>query len=193
MIKTTCLFLTVTLSLLFVACNKEEKMTENTSQGTTSKVHFQDINDTILESDISKIIEIDLNDDRVVDIAFEIVNLNNYDQAQHLNDSLAARAINPNVELMDESTYGYPDALDENEILNESRGWIKRETAVLGTNPSAHFQGKDEKYLGFRLVAENNYFYGWVKLECSEKRDVLRIISCGISEEVNKSIHTGQK
>lgn len=193
MIKTTRLFLAVTLSLLFVACNKEEKKTENTSQETTSKVYFQEINDTILESDISKIIEIDLNDDREVDLAFEIVNLNNYDQAQHLNDSLAARAITPNVELMDKSTYGYPDALDKDVLLTTSMSWIKRETAVLGTNPGVNFQGQGEKYLAFRLTAENNYYYGWVKLECSEKRDVLRIISCGISEETNKSIYTGQK
>ena len=191
--KFTSSFLAVALILLFVACNKDEKKTETVGQENTEKVYFQEINDTILESDISKIIEIDLNDDREVDIAFEIVNLNNYDQSQHLNDSLAARVITPNVELMDNSTYGYPDALESGVLLTESMSWIKRENSVLGTNPSAHFQGKGEKYLGFRLKAANSFYYGWVKLVCSEKRDVLHIVSCGISEESNHSIHTGQQ
>lgn len=191
--KFTRSFLAVAPILLFVACNKDEKKTETVGQENTAKVYFQEINDTITESDISKIIEIDLNDDREVDVAFEIVNLNNYDQSQHLNDSLAARVINLNIELMDESNYGYPNAIDNGILLTESMSWNNTEKSVLGTNPTAHFQGKGEKYLGFRLVAGNKYYYGWVKLECSENRDVLRIISCGISEEINKSIYTGQK
>lgn len=147
----------------------------------------------MLKSDLSKVIEIDLNDNREIDLTFEIINLNNYDQNKQLDDSLAARVITANVELMDNSNHGYPDALEKDIVLNESMSWIERENAVLGTNPSAYFQGKGEKYLGFRLKTTNSSYYGWVKLVCSEKRDVLHIISCGISEEANYSIYTGQQ
>jgi len=191
MTNSTRIFLSILVVILLNACNKEDKKTDN-SQQITQKVYYQEINDTIFVSDISKIIEIDLNDDRNIDIAFEIVNLNIYNEGNSM-DSLAARAITPRVAIMDNSTYGYPDALEKDVLLNTSMSWIKRENSVLGTNPSAFFQGKGEKYLGFRLIKQNDYYYGWVKLECSEKRDTLRIISCGISEEVNNSIYTGQK
>lgn len=191
--KSTVLILSVLGSSLFIACEKEEKETEEINQAITTKVYTQEIDDTLLKSDLLKIIEIDLNDDREIDLAFEIINLNNFDQNQHLDDSLAARVITPNVELMDNSNYGYPDALEKDVLLTESMSWIKRENSVLGTNPNANFQGKGEKYLGFRLKVANNFYYGWVKLVCSEKRDVLHIVSCGISEESNHSIHTGQQ
>jgi hypothetical protein len=176
-----------------MACNKEEKKKQATEPQLTTLVYYQEIDDVILREDISKRIEIDLNDDRETDIAFELINLNDYNQAQHLTDSLAALVITPNVALLDNSTWGYADALDKDFLLTESMQWGVRENFVLGTNPAGEFNGKGIKYLGFRMNKGNFFYYGWVKLECSEDRDALHIISCGISEQANYLIQTGQK
>ncbi len=176
-----------------VACNKEEEKNQDSDPQLTTQVYYQEIDDVILREDITKRIEIDLNDDREIDIAFELINLNDYDQAQHLTDSLAARVITPNVAVLDNSTWGYADALDKDFLLTASMQWGTRENFVLGTNPAGEFNGKGIKYLGFRMKNGNSFYYGWVKLECSQDRDVLHIISCGISEQANHLIQTGQK
>ena len=181
------------LFLLFSLLGCEKDKDENTVEPLTTKVFCQEIDDKIVVEDITKVIEIDLNDDREIDIAFEIINLNEFNQNSGNNDSLAARVITPNVEILDNSTWGYADALDKDIMLTETMYWNLRETFVLGTNPTSFFNGQGIKYLGFRLPQGNDFYYGWVKLECSQFCDELHIISFGISQEANHTILTGQK
>lgn len=66
--KSTVFILSVLGSSFFIACEKEEKESEEMNQAITPKVYTQEIDDTLLKSDLSKIIEIDLIDDREIDI-----------------------------------------------------------------------------------------------------------------------------
>lgn len=56
-------------------------------------------------------------------------------------DTLAARVIPMNVQIRDNSTYGYCDALNQDDNINESGNWVSN-TCVLGTFMNAgQFQG----------------------------------------------------
>jgi hypothetical protein len=128
------------------------------------------------------------------DIGFEIINLNDFnpEKVPSSFDSLAARVIPYKVEILDNSTYKYPDGLSINEEISEIGNWTT-ETAVLGTFMNAgNFQGYGEKYLAIRAQAENGYKYGWLKLYCSKHNDTLKIIDFAINNTINNKIKAGQ-
>ncbi len=136
----------------------------------------------------------DLNADSLPDIGFEIINLHlfNPNGLPASFDTLAARVIPHTVEILDNSTYGYPDALEHNTPIAASGNWGSQ-TSVLGTFLNAgQFQGKGEKYLAIRLPAQNDYRYGWVKLYCSQHNDTLRIIEYAYNNIPNSGIAAGQ-
>ncbi len=137
----------------------------------------------------------DLLDDENPDISFEIIDLNKYNPngLPEYFDSLAARVHPMAVEVLDNSTYGYPDALNQDELIDEKGRWTNR-ICVLGTFMNAgQFQGRGEKCLGFRFPKDGDYHYGWIKIFCSEHNDTLRIIDYAYNQNRNNSIKAGQK
>ncbi|MCD4792493.1 MAG: hypothetical protein K8R54_04610 [Bacteroidales bacterium] len=137
----------------------------------------------------------DLDNDNIVDISFEIIDLNLFNQNNLPDylDSLAARVLPLFVEILDNSTYGYPDALSSNDQISDKGNWSER-TSVLGTFMNAgQFQGNGEKYLGFRFTKNSNYNYGWIKIYCSQHNDTLRIIEFAYNNAEGNSINAGQK
>ncbi len=108
-------------------------------------------------------------------------------------DSLAARVNPKTIEILDNSTYNYPDALDFNEQISNDGYWT-HSTGVLGTFGNAgQFQGQGEKYLGIRFKASGGYKYGWVKIYCSQHNDTLKIIEYAYNDVLNSNIKAGQE
>ena len=139
--------------------------------------------------------KIDLDADIISDIGFEIIDLNKFNPngLPDSFDSLAARVIPLSVEILDNSTYGYPDALNLDDQISENGHWSDK-TSVLGTFMNAgQFQGKGEKYLGIRFSKDNKYKYGWIKLYCSQHNDTLRIIDFAYNNIEDSQINAGQK
>lgn len=139
--------------------------------------------------------DFDLDADLISDIGFEIIDLNKYNPngLPESFDSLAARVVPVSVEILDNLTYGYPDALDLDIQISEEGNWSKR-TSVLGTFMNGgQFQGNGEKYLGFRFPRENSFKYGWIKIYCSQHNDTLRIIDYAYNDIENSQIKAGQK
>lgn len=139
--------------------------------------------------------EFDLDADLISDIGFEIIDLNKFNPngLPQSFDSLAARVVPKSVEILDNSTYGYSDALDVNENITEKGNWSGN-SCVLGTFMDAgQFQGKGEKYLGIRFLRENKYKYGWIKIYCSQHNDTLRIIDYAYNDIFGSHIKAGQK
>jgi hypothetical protein len=138
--------------------------------------------------------QFDLNGDLVLDIGFEIIDLHKFNINRipdHL-DSLAARVIPISVELLDNSTYGYVDAMDLNDVINKNGNWSTM-TSVLGTFGNAgRFQGNGDKYLGIRFPEGENYIYGWIQVYCSQHSDTLRIIDYAFNKTKNSSLLAGQ-
>jgi hypothetical protein len=137
----------------------------------------------------------DLDGDEQADIAFEIVDLNlfNPNGLPESFDTLAARVIPKTLEILDNTTFGYPDALEE-EVSIDQEGYWSDNSSVLGTFANAgQFQGQGEKYLGIRLLKEDRFQYGWIKIYCSQSNDTLRILEYAYNEILDSPIKAGQK
>ena len=138
--------------------------------------------------------DFDLDADLNADIAFEIIDLNKYNPAglPESFDSLAARVVPISTDILDNSTYGYPDALSLNDLISEEGSWSDR-TSVLGTFLNAgQFQGNGDRYLGIRIPDSEYYKYGWIKLYCSQHNDTLRIIEYAYNNISGSNIYAGQ-
>lgn len=136
-----------------------------------------------------------LDQDNEFDVGFEIIDLNlfNPNGLPESFDSLAARIVPITIEFLDNSTYGYPDALDANTRITERGNWTSR-TGVLGTFMNAgQFQGRGEKFLGIRIPAGEDFKYGWIRIYCSQHSDTLRIIDYAYNDIIGGRIDTGQR
>lgn len=134
---------------------------------------------------------IDLNKDGSVDLTFEIINLNDYNNP-HLPpsfDTLAARVQPQTLQVLDNSTHGYVDALDAGSVIDDKGNWISTTGALATFTSAGQFKGK-EKYLGLRLKGD---LYGWVKIRCSAHNDTLRVTEYGYNKVIGRSIEAGQK
>lgn len=137
----------------------------------------------------------DLDNDGDPDIRFEIADLNKFNPngLPDSFDSLAARALPVSVQILDNSTHHYPDALNAGALISGEGHWTDG-NCVLGTFMNAgQFQGMGEKYLGFRFDQADAYRYGWIKLYCSQHNDTLRIVEYGYMLNEGKAIYAGQK
>lgn len=150
------------------------------------------INTEVISTGIKSI---DLNNDGKNDLNFEIIDLNKFNPKKlpESFDSLAARVEPVSIQILDNSTFGYPDALDVNDTISGDGSWSDR-TSVLGTFANAgQFQGKGEKYLGFRFNEEGKFNYGWIKIYCSEHNDTIKIIDYAYNKVNGSIIKAGQK
>jgi hypothetical protein len=139
--------------------------------------------------------DFDLDGDVISDIGFEIIDLNKFNPngLPESFDSLAARVIPISVEILDNSTYGYPDALGLDEQISNDGNWSKS-VSVIGTFTNAgQFKGQGDRYLGIRFPKDNNFKYGWIKINCSQHNDTLRIIDYAYNDIINSQIKAGQK
>jgi len=137
----------------------------------------------------------DLDADLNADVAFEIIDLNKYNPngLPSSFDSLAARVIPITMQILDNSTYGYPDALEPDDMIAGQGFWSDR-TSVLGTFLNAgQFQGNGDRYLGFRFSSSEGFNYGWIKIYCSLHNDTLRIIEYAYNRIAGSNIYAGQK
>ncbi len=135
----------------------------------------------------------DLNGDLKADLGFEIMDLNACNQARLPTnfDSLAAAVIPYNVQILDNSTYGYADALIDGELISDNSKWSSTH-CILGTfGDAGQFKGSGNRFLGFRFVKNQSYQYGWVKLNCSESNDTLKIVEFAYNH-MGGSIIAGQ-
>ena len=136
----------------------------------------------------------DLNSDNLSDIGFEIIDLNlfNPNGLPESFDSLAARVLPISIQILDNSTHGYPDALDDGEQIASTGNWTSG-SGILGTFMNAgQFQGNGKKYLAIRFVNRNQFNYGWIKIYCSQHNDTLRIIDCAFNTITESPIFAGQ-
>ena len=135
-----------------------------------------------------------LDENELPDLYFEIIDLYEFN-ANNLPtgfDSLAARAGSNTVQFLDNSTWHYADALNYDDEIEPNALWSEN-SVVLGTFASVgNFNGKGDKYMGFRIPNNGKYNYGWIKLNCSQHNDTLTIYEFGYHKTVNRKIKAGQ-
>ena len=216
--KTLLLILTILTSLLsckkdkvidnnsnnkifYAAVNKEFVLINNVdtlqASNDTISEHVDSIISGLLNEQIisTGLKSFDLNNDNSVDVHFEIIDLNLFNNGNLPSylDSMAARVVPVNIQVLDNSTYSYPDALAENTVIKETGNWTNN-TCVIGTFMNAgQFNGHGEKYLAIRLINNSTFNYGWIKLYCSEHNDTLRIIEYAYNKDAGIEIKAGQK
>ena len=137
---------------------------------------------------------INIDENEFPELYFEIIDLNEFNNNNLPTgfDSLAARAGSNTIQFLDNSTWHYADALNYDEEIGPNALWSEN-SVVLGTFASAgNFNGKGDKYLGFRIPYNGNYNYGWIKLNCSQHNDTLTIYEFGYHKTLNRKIRAGQ-
>jgi len=98
------------------------------------------------------------------------------------------------IQIMDSSTFGYPNALTAGEEISASSDWSTGGNFVLGTSVgnAGNFEGAGIRYLGFRINDDNNYYYGWVELDNNVGNTLLTISNYGINYIAGESIVAGE-
>jgi len=201
----TALFITCdknvdTPSIIYNSINEEIILIRDVQTLQASNDQYSNHVDSILNGLIDEEIistgqqNFNIDQDNRIDIGFEIIDLNlfNDEKLPETLDSLAARVIPVTMEILDNSTFGYPDALDADYLINDDANW-SNSTSVLGTFlASGQFKGKGEKFLGVRFAEDGNFKYGWIKLYCSEHNDTLRIIDFAYNNVADDFIKAGQ-
>ncbi|NJK85205.1 MAG: hypothetical protein HC906_03815 [Bacteroidales bacterium] len=127
-------------SIAYYSVNKEFVLIRNVEEMRQSGDEISEHVDSILSGFIQTEFistgqkNFDLNDNDVPDIGFEIIDLMKFNPQglPESFDSLAARVYSIQAEILDNSTYGYADALNIDDIISEDGNWVTR-SCVLGT------------------------------------------------------------
>lgn len=188
-------------NIQYKSLNKEHIFITNVDELQNSNDPISNHIDSILSGDINSTVVstgalyLDLDQNELTDFYFEIIDLNlfNINNLPISFDSLAVRAISSSVEFLDNSTWNYPDALNQNDLINSTSNWSSG-PVVIGTFANAgQFNGMGEKYLGIRILEGNDYKYGWIRLKCSQRNDTLNIYDYAFNPNLNQEILANQK
>ena len=133
-------------------------------------------------------ITIELLDSIYINLVFEITTLGEETYASRVHP------IDGTVQILDNSTYGYPDALELDSIINDEQNWIPSLNYVLGTSVgnAGLFEGSGLRYLGFRIVNGSEYQYGWVSIINNEGNTCVEIKEYAVNLTTGRSILAGQ-
>jgi len=150
-----------------------------------STIMFSQVITSTINHSLTGIGEFNLNLDgnSSIDLKFEII---------ELTPGVLVAKVSPleGSKILDNSTFGYPDALNLNDSI---KGNFTNNNGVLGTFTTAgNFNGMGEKYLGVKLRSGTNDLTAWVKLYCSQERDTLKIISYAYVTNINYNLLAGQ-
>lgn len=169
-------FYFLVIALFFHSCSESESIEDMiVVQSVDSKVT------------INNPIDINLLDSTAITLNFEIFSL---------DGGAYASRVHPNgrVQILDNSTYGYSDALSIDDPINEEHNWSLSNNFVLGTSVgnAGQFEGQGLKYLGFRILNNGKYQYGWIALANKEGNTCVEIESYAVNITNGKSISAGQ-
>jgi hypothetical protein len=126
---------------------------------------------------------IDVDSDGNNDYTFEIVPLS--------GSSTAARVISiGNSQVMDASTFGYPNTLNFGDTVTSPYG----SGAVLGTDVGGggQFSGAGMKYLGLNIDISGVSHLGWILIDVAASNDKIILYDIGYSTTASNGITAGQ-
>ncbi|MCH2228748.1 MAG: T9SS type A sorting domain-containing protein [Crocinitomicaceae bacterium] len=166
---------TITLVLFFallILCKKN----------ATAQITTYNVNQIVTTS--SGAFTIDINNDSNDDYTFEILPLS--------PSSNAAGVVSlGNSQIMDISTFGYPDTLNFGDNVT---GPYSSGNAVLGTDVGGggQFTGAGIKYLGLNIEISGTNHLGWISIEVAATNDTIILHDIGYNTTENDEITAGQ-
>lgn len=168
--KIKSVFSSLSCILIFVCC---------CIQIASAQIITQQINQTLIGPGQ---IGLDLNGDNYNEYTFDIISLSIGELAARVHPQGSAQ-------ILDNSTFGYPDALDVEDAVS---GYFHSNVGVLGTfNDAGQFNGKGNKFLGIKANISGTNL-GWIELYCSEDRDTLTLLSFAYVSGQDGAINAGQ-
>lgn len=176
-------------ALLLFSCtlDRERPLTtdESSQADATGLIETGAIERTVT---LTESFEFVLSDADDIILSFEIIPL----------DIGHASRVHPGVstDILDNSTYGYPDPLQVDELIGGDHHWSNQENHVLATSvgQGGQFEGAGPRYLGFRIKRDGSYQYGWVLVHNHDKTENTRldVIAYGINRASGNPILAGQ-
>ncbi len=193
--KITLLTVLLSTTSVFISCKKDKEEKEIKTETYNSTITAQRDLDNKARKSIILVdsLYVDLDNDDINDLLFETIDLNNFNKPPYTyEDNLAARVHPLNGTLiLDNSTYGYADALDKNMTVDGN--WSSK-IGVLGTIFDAgQFEGAGVKYLGVKLNNSGKSYFGWVALNLSKESDTLKILNSGYNLVDDISLKAGEE
>tara|TARA_B100000508_G_scaffold91658_2_gene71444 strand:- start:8252 stop:8830 length:579 start_codon:yes stop_codon:yes gene_type:complete len=185
--------LIIGVALLSTSCKK--KLIESNEQKADDIV-YEPLDITL--SGVSEL-SVQIPYDERLNFRFSIMDIkamnDNWDESN--TDTLAADVSVNHVQILDDSKFGYLNALDADAEINPNSGYWNNRTDpdnyLLSTSWGAEFKGAGDKYLAFRLQKDGGYIYGWFLVNCTEKSDELQIKGYAYNKTVSNPIQAGEQ
>lgn len=163
------------------------------SQSGIAQILYTDIEPDSIVAGVEDSYFIDLNKDGTFD--FEVRNFQpggNYGKAVEFYTGFIGSSYSGEV-LM---TSSYPLALNINEIIQESSDSAEWKNGMGFLNDdgiSGKWLGVEDKYLALRLKVNQQYFYGWARLDIPLDASLFTIKDFALNQTADESILAGQK
>ena len=99
------------------------------------------------------------------------------------------------LEILDEQPIDRVNILIQDELISMNNRWSNSKILLATTTDSIKTTITGEKYIGIRIKNDNDYCYGWVKINLHEHDDRIQIITNGYCYKttLNENILAGQK
>ncbi|MBN2779295.1 MAG: hypothetical protein JXR36_16815 [Bacteroidales bacterium] len=171
------LFLTsIILAIFLSSCKDEIKLPED-------QIFYSEINKTVTVSSIDSI------DGCCKYLTFKIDTNNVTDKQVFIFKRLDPLLDCDGYSQLAASRTNMLDVINKDESISESNSW-NGDTVYLDD-----FAGKGEKFIGYRAIAYGSstaHYYGWIKLELSADKSLLKIISRADNLTADNPIKAGQ-
>jgi hypothetical protein len=105
--------------------------------------------------------------------------------------------VNPfsDVQIIADPMFGYPTAINMGSNISEISFWsVDSNNLVLGNSVEfgGNFNGAGEKYLGFRVLDNDDIYYGWMSLDVSADNSSISIDRFRINYNAGEFIRAGE-
>jgi hypothetical protein len=168
----------IALFVSLFSCNKIEDLPDdNIISKSINKTITELVNDSI--------------DGTCKKLIFEIKKLNQSENTAIIRVNNEAILCDGFSNILVNSNTGNALPLDKNQKISETDNWENPNGICLDD-----FAGKGEKYIGYRSgffpSGVTNYNYGWIKIDLSSDKKILKIINRATNYTENKYIKAGQ-
>lgn len=97
-----------------------------------------------------------------------------------------------NVEILDNTTVGSPDAMILGEVIDENNFWSTESNFILGSSTGdGNFENRGVRFLGLRVKEEKNFKYGWMSIVNSADDRTIELIDYEVNNNLNQQIDAG--
>ena len=147
-------------------------------------------------SDSLDVDSLDLNNDLIIDSYISAQSWYEFLSASfpcvNYRHSIILASVQSDIQFTKSGLYNQVDTLNLNDILDSTKAWSTAITFAL-TVPGAPFSCNylGEHYIGYRVIKENGYQYGWLKVKSANNG--ISIVEGALNRTIDLGIPAGKK